>query len=154
MVYTKRSFVSPNSVIKYLSAYTHRVDISNKRFISMNDGTVSDGYKDYDDHNCKKTISVPVVELIRRFMLHVLPKVRYYGFFSNAAKKKMLLLIRTLCLQALGRVASALAELLESAIELAANVRGFCCPACGKGVLVNMGAVVCAENVIAYGGID
>jgi hypothetical protein len=158
VVYAKRPFANPNSVIKYLSAYTHRVAISNKRIISMEDGMVSFGYKDYADDSRQKTMSVPVVEFIRRFMLHVLPKgfmrIRYYGFFSNAAKKKMLPLIQTLCLKALGRVASALAELLESAIKLATNVRGFCCQACGKGVLVNMGAVVCSENVVAYGGID
>jgi hypothetical protein len=157
VVYAKRPFANPNSVINYLSAYTHKVAISNKRIISMEKGKVSFRYKDYADSNCQKVMTLTVTEFIRRFMMHVLPKgfmrIRHYGFLSNAAKKKLLPMIRELCVKALGQISSSLAELLQDAIEVTAKARGFCCSACGKGVLINMGAVLRSGNVVACGGI-
>jgi predicted RNA-binding Zn-ribbon protein involved in translation (DUF1610 family) len=157
VVYAKRPFANPNSVINYLSAYTHKVAISNKRIISMENGMVSFRYKDYADNNIQKVMTLTVTEFIRRFMMHVLPKgfmrIRHYGFLSNAAKKKLLPMIRELCVKFLGQISSSLAELLQDAIEVTAKARGFCCSACGKGVLINMGAVLRSGNVVACGGI-
>jgi hypothetical protein len=140
-----------------LSAYTHKVAISNKRIISMENGMVSFRYKDYADNNIQKVMTLTVTEFIRRFMMHVLPKgfmrIRHYGFLSNAAKKKLLPMIRELCVKFLGQISSSLAELLQDAIEVTAKARGFCCSACGKGVLINMGAVLRSGNVVACGGI-
>jgi predicted RNA-binding Zn-ribbon protein involved in translation (DUF1610 family) len=157
VVYAKRPFTNPESVIKYLSAYTHRVAISNKRLIKLENGMVTFGYKDYADNNLPKTMTISVVEFIRRFMMHVLPKgfmrIRYYGFYGNAVKKKLLPLIRALCLKALGQASSSMADFFQDTIDLAEEIRRFCCPACGAGRLVNMGAVMRTENVLAYGGI-
>jgi hypothetical protein len=55
-------------------------------------------YKDRNDNNRTKSMVLPVMEFIRRFLLHVLPKrfmkIRYYGFLANVGKKKAVLLIR------------------------------------------------------------
>ena len=46
-VYAKESFAGPRAVLAYLSRYTHRVAISNRRLISANDNGVTFKWKDY-----------------------------------------------------------------------------------------------------------
>ena len=86
--------------MKYLARYTHRVAISNARLLSMQDGRVSFGYKDYADGNKSKVMTLDAVEFIRRFLLHVLPggfvRIRQFGYLANRARKKKLALCRTL----------------------------------------------------------
>ena len=41
VVYAKRPFGGPEQVLKYLARYTHRVAISNRRLLSMEDGRVT-----------------------------------------------------------------------------------------------------------------
>lgn len=86
VVYSKPPFGGPRQVLKYLARYTHRVAISNDRILSLQHGKVTFRWKDYADGNRQKTMSLPAVEFIRRFLQHVLPsgfmKVRYYGFLS------------------------------------------------------------------------
>jgi hypothetical protein len=92
VVYIKESFKSSDSVIEYLSKYTHRIAISNHRILSVKDGIVSFLYKDYKDENKKKIIQMPVMQFIKHFLLHVVPyrfvRIRYYGLLSNSTKKK------------------------------------------------------------------
>jgi hypothetical protein len=158
VVYVKRPFASPRAVINYLSAYTHRVAISNSRIIKLEDGKVSFRYKDYADNKRAKTMTLTAVEFIRRFMMHVLPKgfmrIRYYGFFGNSVKKKLLPIISELCLKAMRRTDAFLDTFLKEATRISGTVRKLCCPACGKGTLANMGAIARGENVAAFGGID
>jgi hypothetical protein len=91
VVYVKPPFASPQAVVKYLGQYTHRVAISNRRILSMDNGMVTFAYRDYADGYKRKTMSVSVVEFIRRFLLHVLPtgfvKIRHYGFLANRNRK-------------------------------------------------------------------
>ena len=74
--------------------YTHRVAISNNRLLDIEADQVSYRFKDYRDHGQQKTMSLPVDEFIRRFLLHVLPlrfhRIRYYGFQGNCCKKEKL----------------------------------------------------------------
>jgi len=76
-------------VLRYLSRYTHRVAISNRRLIAADDGGVSFRWKDYriDGPGRWKTMTLGAREFIRRFLLHVLPKgfhrIRHYGLFAN-----------------------------------------------------------------------
>ena len=90
VVYAKRPFAGPESVLAYLSRYTHRIAISNSRLISVNDGGVTFKWKDYraEGRDRHKTMTLSVDEFIRRFLLHVLPsgfhRIRYYGFLANA----------------------------------------------------------------------
>ncbi|HZD63624.1 MAG TPA: IS91 family transposase [Xanthobacteraceae bacterium] len=89
VVYAKRPFGGPQAVLAYLSRYTHRVAISNRRLISADDAGVTFKWKDYriEGPGRYKTMSLPTHEFIRRFLMHVLPKgvhrIRHYGLFAN-----------------------------------------------------------------------
>ncbi len=47
VVYAKPPFAGPEAVLAYLSRYTHRVAISNRRLISLDERGVTFRYKDY-----------------------------------------------------------------------------------------------------------
>ena len=100
VVYAKPPFGGPEQVLKYLARYTHRVAISNRRLLSMEDGQVTFEWKDYADGNQTKTITLEAVEFIRRFLLHVLPSgfvhIRHFGFLANRKRKEKLALCRSL----------------------------------------------------------
>jgi hypothetical protein len=64
----------------YLSRYTHRVAISNRRLISADDNGVTFKWKDYriEGPGRYKTMTLATNEFIRRFLIHVLPNSRYH----------------------------------------------------------------------------
>jgi len=104
-VYCQPPFAGPATVVEYLSRYSHRVAISNRRILSVEDGQVRFSYKDYDDEDAQgkpkvKTQECSVEEFIRRFLLHALPKgfqkIRYYGFLTGAQRHRMIPLCREL----------------------------------------------------------
>jgi hypothetical protein len=101
VVYCKPPFGGPETVVAYLGRYTHRVAISNRRLIGVEDGKVEFFWKDYSD-NTRKTMSLDAAEFIRRFLLHVLPdgfvKIRYFGLLANGVRKASL----DACREALG----------------------------------------------------
>jgi Putative transposase len=76
VVYAKEPFGGPQAVLAYLSRYTHRVAISNRRLISADERGVTFRCKDYriEGPGRYKTITLPTHEFIRRFLMHVLPK--------------------------------------------------------------------------------
>lgn len=100
VVYAKRPFASPHSVVEYLGRYTHKIAISNNRILSMDEQKVTFGYKDYRHAGRKKQMSLNADEFIRRFALHILPRgfvrIRHFGFLSSTAKKESIALIRGL----------------------------------------------------------
>jgi hypothetical protein len=73
------------SVVAYLSRYTHRVAISNQRILSVSAGQVIFAYKDHRDGQ-RKRMSLDAMEFSRRFLQHILPlgftRVRYYGLLA------------------------------------------------------------------------
>ena len=81
VVYAKKPFDDVSHVIAYLGRYTHRVAISNSRFVEVTDRAVTFRTKD------GKTITLTPVEFLRRFVQHVLPegfhKIRHYGLYSG-----------------------------------------------------------------------
>ena len=89
VVHVKEPFAGPEQVLRYLSRYTHRVAISNRRLIAADHGGVSFRWKDYRVEGPErwKTMTLDPHEFIRRFLLHVLPKgfhrIRHYGLFAN-----------------------------------------------------------------------
>jgi hypothetical protein len=107
VVYCKEPFAGPKQVLRYLSRYTHRVAISNRRLVAADDGGVSFRWKDYriEGPGRWKTMSLAPHEFIRRFLMHVLPKgfhrIRHYGLFANGnraesiAKARELLAVAT-----------------------------------------------------------
>lgn len=98
--YTKEPFSGPLAVVKYLGRYTHRIAISNQRIVSVDETTVTIAVKDYKAGNQKGTVTLPGIEFIRRFLMHILPKgfvkIRHYGILANRNKKTKLLLCRKL----------------------------------------------------------
>jgi hypothetical protein len=93
IVYAKPPFAGPKAVLAYLSRYTHRVAISNRRLISLDESGVTFRTKDYRRGGAERygATTLQVDEFIRRFLLHVLPKgfhrIRHYGLLASAARK-------------------------------------------------------------------
>ena len=92
VVYAKRPFGSPSSVVEYLGRYTHKIAISNHRLQAIDKETVTFSYKDYKQEGVKKSMTLTHSEFIRRFAQHILPKrfvkIRHYGFLSSTWKRK------------------------------------------------------------------
>src|SRR5262245_19207718 len=90
-LYSKPPFGGPEAVLAYLSRYTHRVAISNRRLIAFDQNRVTFKYKDYraDARARYKLMTLATGEFIRRFLIHVLPKgfhrIRHSGLFAKAS---------------------------------------------------------------------
>jgi len=108
-VYAKRPFAGPKAVLAYLSRYTHRVAISNRRLIALDERRVTFKVKDYRIEGPSRytTMTLDVGEFIRRFLIHVLPKgfhrIRHYGLFASSNRAETIARAREL----LGLVTSA-----------------------------------------------
>ena len=102
VVYAKPPFAGPEAVLAYLSRYTHRVAISNRRLLAFGDAGVTMRYKDYrrDGADRQRVMTLSADEFIRRFLLHVLPRgfhrIRHYGLLAGSARKVSLALAREL----------------------------------------------------------
>jgi len=100
VVYSKPPFGGPDHVLQYLARYTHRVAISNHRILSVTESEVRFRWKDYANHNKKRTMTLTGEEFLRRFLQHVLPKgfprIRYFGWLANRKRRKLLQLCRLL----------------------------------------------------------
>lgn len=139
IVYAKRPFAGPEQVLEYLGRYTHRVAISNHRISSIDDGKVTFSYKDRNDDNKTKFMTLKTDEFIRRFLLHVLPhrfvKIRYFGFMFHRDKQKNIELIRKLV-----DVVTVFTEKVEETVQqIMLRLTGVditLCPHCGKGRMI------------------
>jgi Putative transposase len=104
VVYAKPPFGGPSVVLKYLARYTHRVAISNARLVKLDGGQVTFTYKDYADDAKTKELTLSVVEFVRRWVQHVLPrgfvKIRHYGLLANRHREAKLARCRRLLLAA------------------------------------------------------
>jgi len=98
VIFAKKPFGSPKSVVEYLGRYTHKIAISNQRIKSIDDHNVTFEYKDYRVAGVKKQMTLTHQEFIRRFSLHILPKrfvkIRHYGFLSSTWKREKLQLLQ------------------------------------------------------------
>jgi hypothetical protein len=85
VVFAKPYIKGGQKVLNYLARYIHRIAITNNRIVEHKNGAVTFQYFDLKSR-CKKTLTLPALEFIRRFLQHVLPKgfhkVRYYGFLA------------------------------------------------------------------------
>ena len=140
VVYAKRPFGGPSQVLKYLARYTHRVAISNRRLVSCRDDQVTFRWKDYARGSLSRLMTLPAVEFIRRFLLHVLPKglmkIRHYGFMANRFRTQKL----AQCQQLLQLPDATPEELSpessrDSGPSPAADSQSRPCPQCGQGRL-------------------
>ena len=146
VVYAKAPFGGPQHVLEYLGRYTHRVAISNRRLLALEDGQVCFQWKDYRDGQQQKVMTLSAEEFIRRFLQHALPRsfqrIRYYGFLANCHRAEKLELCRRLlatpCADLLPQPAACgdcLAALVTSNLRL--------CPQCGVGILIRMRLFPC-----------
>jgi Putative transposase/Transposase zinc-binding domain len=95
VVFAKKPFGrNPEQVLKYLACYTHRVAFSNARLVRLRDDAVTFTYKDYADACRVKELTLPAVEFLRRFALHVVPgrlmRIRQYGLLANRGRGERL----------------------------------------------------------------
>ena len=132
---------SAEEVIDYLGRYTHRVALSNDRIVRFKHGQVTFRYRDSNDSDKIKLLSLDVFEFIRRFLLHILPegfvKIRHYGLLSNRNRKAKL----QRCRELLGVQMEQDKEKRrkETWQELLARITGIdprLCPHCGEGKMV------------------
>jgi hypothetical protein len=128
-------------VLEYLGRYTHRIAISNNRILAIDNGKVAFTYRDRQDNNELKTISLAADEFIRRFLLHILPagfmKIRYFGFLAHTNKKQAVALIRKL----IDPDMKLPEKIRESISEMMLRLTGkdiTCCPKCKKGTMIKI----------------
>jgi hypothetical protein len=102
VVYSKRPFGGPAEVLRYLARYTHRVAISNRRLVALNDKGVTFKWKDYRLEGRERygVMTLDTHEFIRRFLMHVLPqgfhRIRYYGLLTSPTRANNIARIREL----------------------------------------------------------
>jgi hypothetical protein len=139
IVYAKKPFGSPQTVLDYLGRYTHRVALSNDRILNVQNGLVTLSYRDRKDGDRKKALPLEAHEFIRRFLLHVLPdgfmRLRHFGFLANRSKKQAL----TQCRKLLGANPASLQSPSESAKDLLLRITGIDlnrCPSCHNGTMM------------------
>jgi hypothetical protein len=88
--------------LRYLARYTHRVAISNRRLVALNDNGVTFKWKDYRLVGPERygLMTLDTHEFIRRFLMHVLPqgfhRIRYYGLLTSPTRAKNIARIRAL----------------------------------------------------------
>ena len=142
VVYAKKPFGSPQTVLDYLGRYTHRVALSNNRILAVENGQVTFSYRDRRDKDRLKSMTLDTEEFIRRFLLHVLPdgfmRIRHFGFLANRAKKHAL----PQCRKLLG-LNPVLPEIPQkSAHDLLLELTGIDltrCPSCKRGTMIVVG---------------
>ncbi len=131
VVYAKPPFGGPETVLAYLSRYTHRVAISNSRLISADAQTVAFRWKDYriKTGDRRSVMRLATDEFIRRFLNHVLPdgfhRIRHYGLLASAARKTNIAKIRDV----LGAAQPEAAP--QASAEVVALTLREPCPCCG-----------------------
>jgi hypothetical protein len=142
VAYAKKPLAGPQHVIRYLAHYTHRVAISNGRLLRFENGQVTFRWRDSAHGNKQKVMTLPALEFMRRFLLHVLPrgfvKIRHFGYLANRERKSALRLCSTLL-----QPRSAL-ENHTSALPAQVLARGKC-PYCQHGRLVPLARLSAAQ---------
>jgi Putative transposase/Transposase zinc-binding domain len=147
VVYAKPPFGSPEHVLKYLARYTHRVAISDRRIVDIQDAGVTFRYR--DNTRGHQVMTLGGVEFLRRFLLHVLPagfvRIRYFGLLANRSRAKNLARCRAL-----------LAAAPDASRPPTANVPAtpapgkddpHRCPACSSGRLLCVGVIAPANQL-------
>jgi len=141
VVYAKPPFGGPQSVLEYLGRYTHRVAISNRRLLALENGHVTFQWKDYCDGGQSKQMTVSAEEFIRRFLQHSLPsgfqRIRYYGFLANCHRAGKLDLCRRLMATPCSELLPQSAACRDFRDALRAGAFGLC-PRCHIGILVTV----------------
>jgi Putative transposase/Transposase zinc-binding domain len=131
IVFAKKPFAGPEQVLAYLSRYTHRTAIANRRLVAIDGTHVAFTWRDYAHGGVQKIMRLEAHEFLRRFLLHVLPdgfqRIRHYGFLANAHRKGKLAVIRKL----LAATPSISSPPSNNDAKAAADGKPTPCPCCG-----------------------
>jgi hypothetical protein len=140
VVHAKPPWGGPEQVLKYLARYTHRVAISNRRLVALEDGNVWFHWKDYAHGGDQKIMTLTATEFIRRFLLHVLPsgfvRIRHYGFLANRVCRDKLALCRVLLAVEPASEPAASEPCVEPEETGEEQATPHTCPSCGVGRMV------------------
>jgi len=145
VVYSKRPFGGPEEVLRYLARYTHRVAISNRRLVSLDDNGVTFNWKDYriEGPERNKVMTLDTHEFIRRFLMHVLPqgfhRIRYYGLLTSQTRAKNIAHARELLavpLIPVDAIKAANAKTSTSAQPEEPKAPEHPCPCCGSSMRI------------------
>jgi len=135
VVYCKAHLKKAQTIVNYLSRYTHKIAISDHRIKAIDETQVQFDYKDYRDGK-NKSMQLPAEEFIRRFLLHVLPpgfmRIRHYGFLSNRTRAQKLTLIRACLNQPSPSISANHSRGGKTSIPISSDCP---CPKCHKGWL-------------------
>jgi len=86
---------SGEQALSYLARYIFRPAISNNNIHSLENGIVKFSFKNAETKQ-RQEMELTAFEFIHRYLQHVLPKgfvkVRYYGLYAHAYKRKLLVL--------------------------------------------------------------
>jgi ssDNA-binding Zn-finger/Zn-ribbon topoisomerase 1 len=140
VVDSRPPFGGPKQVLRYLARYVHRVAISNRRLIALDDKTVTFKWKDYriDGPERYKVMTLAISEFIRRFLIHVLPagfhRIRFYGLLAgskrsnNIARARELLAIPMLPIDAIKAASTSKVDETQEPKHA--------CPCCGGRMII------------------
>jgi hypothetical protein len=151
IVYAKPPFGGPEQTLSYLGRYTHRVAMSNSRFLDLQGDQVRFTFRNRQQGDRVEVAQLEAHTLIQRFLLHVLPsgfmRIRHYGVLANRCKASTL----PLCRQALGQGAPPPQPEPKSVAQWMQTWTGIDitrCPACGHQPLerIPMPAVLSANR--------
>ncbi len=133
VVYSKPCLTHTETVVAYLGRYSHRIALTDARLLALDEGRVRLAYQDYRDGDRHKVLSLSGEELIRRLLLHVLPKgflrIRHFGFLANRCRAERIEQIRA-AIDATPPSAAASAPDHDRA-----QFDGYPCPQCHQGRL-------------------
>ena len=133
VVFSRPTFKKAKKVLTYLGRYVHRIAIANNSITAMENDHVTFRYQNSTTREWK-TMRLPAMEFLRRFLQHVLPKgfhkVRYFGLLHPTSKPTLkrlqLLLMERDC-----RRTAAIEREIATRTEIV-NV----CRCCNEGVMV------------------
>jgi hypothetical protein len=139
IVYAKRPFGGPERVIRYLGRYTHRVGISNQRFVALDESGVTFRTKD------GRAVTISGQELLVRFVQHVLPprfvKIRHYGLHAASNATTRLESARQRLAPTVGHVEQVVRVEARDWCELLLQLTGVdvrLCPACHQLAVIHV----------------
>jgi hypothetical protein len=138
VVYCKPTVQGAESVLTYLGRYVHRIAITDRRILCIDDGKVTFRYQTARDAQWRM-MTVTTEEFMRRFLQHVLPKgvhkVRYYGLWAPSNKARLHRIRQRLTADDAGRALPA-AEDSAGPVSTQADSQPARCPLCQKGSLL------------------
>ncbi len=105
VVYCKKPVTGAAQIVEYLSRYSHRTAIADRRILDVGEHSVTFSWKDYrhadgDGPAPKRDMTVSGIEFIRRFMQHILPdsfkRIRSYGIYAGNCRRRKVAICRNL----------------------------------------------------------